>query len=41
MNTFWDNLGIKPTVDTGKIRKAYSALEKSIIRRMMRKPSGS
>ena len=28
MNTFWDNLGIKPTVDTGKIRKAYSALVK-------------
>ena len=28
METFWDTLGIKPTTDTKKIRKAYSALVK-------------
>lgn len=28
MGTFWDVLGIKPTTDTDKIRKAYSALIK-------------
>jgi len=28
MGTFWDTLGIKPTTDTKKIRKAYSALVK-------------
>ena len=28
MGTFWDVLGINPTTDTGKIRKAYSALIK-------------
>lgn len=28
MNTFWDTLGIKPTTDIRKIRKAYSVLVK-------------
>ena len=28
MEIFWDTLGIKPTTDTKKIRKAYSALVK-------------